>query len=176
IVAHEKVSLQQLPVNSALTNVPQRVVTAGLLELNRSPQTGLIQKIHAETNVVSEEIAHSKTNITIKRLSAEVVDLNFSAVTNQIESAVADKNVFVENIVQANGVEKKSEAMGGHAEYHAASDNIELTNSPSALVDGHFIRDAQFFRWNLKTGIYSALKGVGSPVNPTNSLRDLIKP
>lgn len=178
VLAERNVVLQEIPPALLRTNFLKKTVTCETLTLQRSVKTGLFESIHAESNVVGEQVEKTASGESLKRISADDMNLIFSPLTNQVESAVAEKNVLVEKIERVDGTNKIVQARGEKAVYQAAvgQESVELTGEPSAWTDSILLSDATVVRWNLKTGKLSAMPYKVTPLNSTNKINFLPTP
>ncbi|MEO6034904.1 MAG: LptA/OstA family protein, partial [Verrucomicrobiota bacterium] len=172
VVASDKVFLKQIIGAAAQSRVLEKSIACDLLVLNRSPQTGFVQKIHAEKNVVGEQAEREESGQLRKKISAETVDVKFFPSTNQIESIIAERNVVADRIVKTDAGEKSAQATGARASYSAAIDVVELTGKPTVTAEEVLLHEANVLRWNLKTG---KISGSNTPykVTPLNSTNRL---
>ncbi len=174
VTAKQSVILQQFPSPSIATDVLKNSVACESLILTRSP-TGWLESIHAETNVVGQQIKHVAKGDVAQRISAEAVTIHFLPNTNQIDMVVAERNVFAEKIEFLPENQKLSQAHGERATYDSLTETVELTGTPTAKIEKIFFYDARVFRWNMKTGHISANPYRGTPTASTNDLRILIR-
>lgn len=172
VVAKKDVFLQQITGAAVQSRVSQKSIACDLLTLDRSPRTGLLEKIHAEKQVVGEQIEREKSGELVKRISAEIVDVKFLATTNQIESIAAQNNVVAERILKTDAGEKSAQARGERADYLASEDVIEMTGKPTLTAENVLFDEAISVRWNLKTGKISGSRTPFrmTPLNATNRL------
>jgi hypothetical protein len=171
VLAEKNVVLQEIP-GVLQTNLLKKTIRCETLALKRSLKTGLIESIHAETNVVGEQIEKTKSGTELKRISAEVVDLTFSPLTNRVERVVAEKNILAEKIEGIGGTNKTVQATGQKGVYRLTDEeeSIELVGEPSAWTDSILLSDAKLVRWNLKTGKIGAIPYKVTPLNSTNKI------
>ena len=175
VVANKNVFLRQILGPSASSRVLEKSIACDLMMLNRSPQTGLLEKIHAENKVIGEQIEREKSGIRVQRILAEIVDVKFLAATNQIESIIAQNNVMAERILKTDVGEKSAQARGERAAYSASEDVVELTGKPSITAENVLFHEATLLRWNLKTGKISGSRTPYkvTPLNSTNKLNSI---
>jgi lipopolysaccharide export system protein LptA len=158
IVAVGKVVLEQRPNLTKLTNATERTLRCENLKLKRSPSTGNIETLLAETNAVLSQKTGSGDPVS---LTAATVTMTFSG-TNKLESLLAEKDVHV--------ISGKSEAWGEHGVYTTVGEKeiFEITGKPRAKIvskqsDGSDfeadIPDAEVLIWEPKTGKYRIRKG-----------------
>jgi lipopolysaccharide export system protein LptA len=170
VSAEKNVVLQELPGAALQTNLLKKTITCDVLRVKRSVETGLLESLHAEKNVVGEEIEKTKLGETLKRISAEVVDVKFSPTANQIQNVIAKGSVFAEKIERVGGTNKTVQARGEKAVYQLGNgqESVELLGGPSAWTDSILLSDAKLIRWNLKTGKLGAIPYKVTPLNSTN--------
>lgn len=170
ISAEKNVSLQELPGTGVETNLLKKMITCDSLLVKRSVKTGLLESLHAEQNVVGEQVEKTKLGETLKRISAGVVDVKFSPTTNQIQNVIAKENVLAEKIERAGGTNKTIQAHGEKAVYQLSgnTESVELLGDPSAWTDSILLSDAKLIHWDLKTGKLGAIPYKITPLNSTN--------
>ncbi len=176
VVANGNVVLQDLPGTAVKTNVLKKIVTCQSLTLNRSVETGFLTSVHAEKNVVAEQIERIPRGERVERISGEFVDVAFQPRTNQVSSVTGHGNMIAQKIDRIGDQEKVARAFGDRVAYDAVAETMELTGKPSATMDDMLIYDATFLRWNLKTGKVSANPYKIIPLNSTNALKAFRKP
>ncbi len=176
VVANGNIVLQEIPGAAAKTNLLKKILTCQSLTLNRSIETGLITSVHAEKDVVAEQIEKIPLGERLERISGDFMDVKFQPRTNQISSVIGHGNMVAQKIDRIGDLEKIGQAFGERAAYDAVTQTVELTGTPSAKMDGMLIYDAKFLRWGLKSGKVSANPYKIIPLNATNALKAFRKP
>jgi lipopolysaccharide export system protein LptA len=131
-----------------------KTIVCDILTAHRSPATGLMKDVRAESNVVIR-VFGSTLAAPSNTMSAVVVTARFSSITNQIEETVAEQNVVFDQVKSAQTLH----ATGRRAVYAAASDQIKLTGQPFAITDKYIVSDADYLIWQSKTNRF----GGGGP-------------
>ena len=175
VVANGNVVLQGIPGATTQTNLLKQILTCQSLTLNRSVDTGFMTGLHAEKNVVAEQIEKIRLGERLERISGDFVDVKFQPRSNQVASVTGQGNVVAQKIDRLGDKEKTAQAFGERVTYDAVTETMELTGTPSAKMDDMLIYDAVFLRWNLKSGKVSAMPYKVIPLNSTNALRALRK-
>ncbi len=129
-----------------------KTIVCSTLTAHRSPATGLLKDIAAETNVVLVDFDAGPKAAT-NQLTAAVVTARFSPVTNRIEVAVAERQVVLDQWKAAQIMH----ATGDHAVYTAANDRVKLTGAPFARTESYIISDSDYLIWQPKTNRFQAV-------------------
>ncbi|MEO6183830.1 MAG: LptA/OstA family protein, partial [Verrucomicrobiota bacterium] len=175
VVANGNVVFQEIPGTVPQTNLLKKILTCQSLTLHRSIDTGFITSVHAEKNVVAEQIDKIRLGERLKRISGEFVDVKFQERSNQVASVTGHGNMVAQKIDRLGDKENTAQAFGERVAYDAVTETVELTGTPSAKMDDMLIYDATFLRWNLKSGKVSAMPYKVIPLNSTNALKALRK-
>ena len=175
VVANGNVVLQEIPGATTQTNLLKQILTCQSLTLHRSIDTGFMTGLHAEKNVVAEQIEKIRLGERLERISGDFVDVKFQPRSNQVASVTGQGNVVAQKIDRLGDKEKIAQAFGERVTYDAVTETMELTGTPSAKMDDMLIYDAVFLRWNLKSGKVSAMPYKVIPLNSTNALKALQK-
>ncbi len=133
----------------------RKTLRCDTLTAHRNIDTGFMENIVAQDNVVIEEFGGPKKP-GLDTLHADQVTAYFSPVTNRIQSAVADQNVEMDQ--RKNG--KTLHATSDHAVYLAGTNaQVTLTGDPAAQTDKYLVSDANTLLWWPATNIFRAVGG-----------------
>ena len=128
-----------------------KTISCATLTGRRSPATGLMKDLLAETDVVLVQFG-TGTNSATNQLTAPLVRARFSPVTNRIEQAEGEGGVVIDQRKAAQTLH----ATGERAVYTEAAGLMRLTGTPRARTESYIISNASFLNWRPKTNLFEA--------------------
>ncbi|MGA2175333.1 MAG: hypothetical protein ABSH38_10165 [Verrucomicrobiota bacterium] len=129
-----------------------KTISCAVLTAHRSPATGLLKDLAAETNVVLAAFGTGPKAAT-NQLTAAVATAQFSPVTNRMEQAVAERDVVLDQWQAA----RLMHATGDRAVYAATNDRVTLTGTPVARTESYIISNSDCLIWQSKTNRFQAV-------------------